>query len=241
MKDKNDYTIIFEDEHMLVVNKPAGIVVIPERVHTGKECLQKLLEVKYGKVYVVHRIDRDTSGLVCFARNEEVHKALSQMFEKHEVQKFYKAFVRGRVKDKQGRIEAPIAENPAHPGTMLVHPKGKASLTLYTVEEELGDISLLDIEIKTGRTHQIRVHLSYIGHPLLVDKIYGKTEDFRLSSVKRGYKEGMEGERPLVDRLTLHAFRLVFTHPVTGVQITCEAPMPKDLNALLKVLRKYGK
>jgi 23S rRNA pseudouridine1911/1915/1917 synthase len=241
MRDKIENNIIFEDEHLLIVNKPAGVVVIPERVHTGKDSLQKQLENTYGKLYVVHRIDRETSGLVCFAKTEEAHKAMSQMFEKHEVQKFYKAFVKGRMKEKQGKIEAPIAENPSHPGTMLVHPKGKASLTLYEVEEELRDISLLNVEIKTGRTHQIRVHLSYIGHPLLVDKIYAKTEAFMLSSVKRNYKAGEEGEQPLIDRLTLHAYRLVFKHPFTGETITCEAPFPRDINALLKVLRKYGK
>jgi 23S rRNA pseudouridine955/2504/2580 synthase/23S rRNA pseudouridine1911/1915/1917 synthase len=236
---KTKIEVIFEDAGLLVVNKPSGITVIPERIHTERETLQSMLQYQYGKLFVVHRIDRGTSGVLCFARNEEAHRALSLQFQNHEVQKFYTAIVKGRLSNTSGIIDNPLAENSSWPGTMHIHKKGKDALTLYTVQEQFKSAALLQVEIKTGRTHQIRVHLASIGHPLLVDEIYGNAPAFYFSSIKKNYKHGEDDERPTIARLTLHASRVILQHPKTNQPVSFEAPLPKDLETLLKLLRKY--
>lgn len=233
--------VIFSDEDIVVVNKPAGLTVIPDRVHTERETVQSILEKKFGKLFVVHRIDRFTSGVLCFARNVEAHRCLSLQFQNHSVQKFYKAIVSGKLTEPQGEVNLPIAENMAKPGTMLIHRRGKDALTLYKVEEQFKNAALLSIEIKTGRTHQIRVHMAYIGHPLLVDDVYSKNEAFYFSAIKRNYKPTNEEERPTLSRLSLHAYSVAFQHPATKQQISFTAELPKDLETVLKLLRKYQK
>ncbi|MBS1619613.1 MAG: RluA family pseudouridine synthase [Bacteroidetes bacterium] len=234
-------TVIYIDDHILIADKPSGITVIPERYNTEKPSVQSLLEKDHGKLWVVHRIDRETTGIVAFARNEEAHKNLSRQFENREVHKLYKAIVSGRMEGEAGEIDSPIAEKPNKPGTMMIHPKGKEALTLFDVEEQFRTCALLNVEIKTGRTHQIRVHFASAGHPLLVDSVYGQHDKFLLSSVKRKYKQTDEDERPVISRLTLHASSLTIHHPATGEQMTFTSPVPHDLEALLKLLRKYDK
>jgi 23S rRNA pseudouridine1911/1915/1917 synthase len=231
--------IIYEDADILIADKPNGLTVIPERFNSEKPCLQSILQEKYGKLWVVHRIDRETTGLVCFARNEEAHKNLSKQFETREVRKFYKVIVSGRMEGKEGEIDSPIMERPNKLGTMMVHPKGKESLTLFSVEEQFRSCALLYVEIKTGRTHQIRVHLTSAGHPLLVDSIYSQHQAFYLSSIKKKYKQSDPEEKPIIARLTLHAYRLDLHHPVTGESMTFISSLPHDMETLLKVLRKY--
>ncbi len=234
-------SVIYADDHILIADKPSGITVIPERYNTEKPSVQSVLEKEYGKLWVVHRIDRETTGIVAFARDEESHKNLSQQFENRQVRKLYKAIVSGRMEGDAGEIDSPIAEKPNKPGTMMIHPKGKEALTLFEVEEQFRTCALLNVDIKTGRTHQIRVHFASAGHPLLVDSVYGQHDKFLLSSVKRKYKQTDEEERPVISRLTLHASSLTITHPVTGEQMTFTSPLPHDLEALLKLLRKYDK
>ncbi len=232
-------SVIYQDEDILIADKPNGLTVIPERFNTTKPCLQSILQEKYGKLWVVHRIDRETTGLVCFARNEDAHRNLSKQFETREVRKFYKVIVSGRLEGTEGEIDSPIMERPNKLGTMMVHPKGKEALTLFKVEEQFRSCALLNVEIKTGRTHQIRVHFAAAGHPLLVDSIYGKNPVFYLSSIKKKYKQSDDEEKPIISRLTLHAFQLELNHPVTGERMTFTSPLPHDMEALLKVLRKY--
>lgn len=234
-------SVIYADDHILIADKPSGITVIPERYNTEKPSVQSLLEKEYGKLWVVHRIDRETTGIVAFARNEEAHKHLSRQFEGREVHKLYKTIVSGRMEGGAGEIDSPIAEKPNKPGTMMIHPKGKEALTLFDVEEQFRTCALLNVEIKTGRTHQIRVHFASAGHPLLVDSVYGQHDKFLLSSVKRKYKQTDEEERPVISRLTLHASSLTIHHPATGQEMTFTSPLPHDLEALLKLLRKYDK
>lgn len=235
----NEIATIYEDDDMLVINKPSGITVIPERFDKEKKSLVSLLEQGREKLYVVHRIDRETTGLLCFAKNENAHKNLSLQFQQHTTDKYYKAIVHGRLEGVEGEIDTPIAENPHKPGTMLVHPKGKASLTLFKVAKQYKHFALLDIQLKTGRTHQIRVHFASAGHPLMVDPVYGKTTAFFLSSIKRNYKQTNEQETPILHRLSLHAAKLGLLHPTSGNYVTFEAALPKDLNTTIKLLDKY--
>jgi len=238
LKEKPE--VIYEDADLLVVNKPSGITVIPDRIHTERETVQSILQKQFGKLFVVHRIDRGTSGLLCFARNEVAHKHISLQFQNHTVRKFYKALVKGRLKEKKGMIDSPIAESTTRSGTMVIAKRGKEALTLYEVEEEFRDVSLVSVEIKTGRTHQIRVHFASIGNPLLVDDVYGNAPAFYFSSVKRNYKHTAEEERPTIARLTLHASDIIFQHPSTGKEVSFHAPFPKDMEVVLKLLRKHG-
>lgn len=231
--------IIFEDADILVVNKPSGITVIPDRIHTQRETLQSILQKDFGRLLVVHRIDRDTSGVLCFARHEAAHKHLSLQFQNHTIDKLYTAIVKGKMKSKSGIIEHYIAENPSRPGTMMVHKSGKEAITIFEVIEEFRHASLLQVRIKTGRTHQIRVHLASVGNSLLVDPVYGEEDAFYFSSIKKNYKHGDGGERPTISRLTLHASELGLLHPADNSPRTFSAPLAKDLQILLKLLRKY--
>lgn len=237
---KAEIAILFEDDDLLLVNKPSGFTVIPDRFSKYNSLVKKL-EKDYGKLFVVHRIDRETSGIVCFAKNETTHRHLSLQFQNHTTTKIYKAVVKGHLPFKEGIIESPIVENPAKPGTMMIAKRGKEAITLCRVEEEFAHASLVEADIKTGRTHQIRVHLAALGNPLLVDEIYANSPAFYFSSLKRNYKPSGEEERPTIARLTLHAYSLKLEHPVTGKEIEVVAPLPKDLETLLKLLRKYGK
>lgn len=231
--------MIFEDDDLLIADKPSGVTVIPDRIHPERETLQSFLEKKSGKLFVVHRIDRGTSGIICFAKNESAHKNLSLQFQNHEVKKIYKAIVQGVLKGKEGVIDTPIAESKTRPGTMFIHPRGKDALTIFSVVEQFKHAALLNVEIKTGRTHQIRVHLTSAGHPLLVDEIYARTSAFYFSSIKKKYKRTAEEERPTIARLTLHASQLTLLHPSSKKEITFTSPLPKDLETVLKLLRKY--
>jgi len=233
--------IIYEDEDLVVVNKPAGLLVIPDRFNSELPSLNKILEQKMQQqIWVVHRLDRDTSGVICFAKNEQSHKYLSNLFQEHEVVKLYAGIVHGRVVPEQGRIEAPIAEHPVTKGKMVTAKKGKPSVTDYRVTEQWALYSLLQFQIQTGRTHQIRVHMQSMGHPLLCDELYGDGKPFFVSSIKKKYKlaDKYESERPLLSRLALHAYRLQF-HKADGKEIVAEATLPKDILACVKQLNKW--
>ncbi len=235
--------ILYQDDDMLMVNKPAGILVIPDRFNSDLPSLNRLLESKLGqRIWVVHRLDRDTSGVMCFAKNEEAHRHLSQLFEAHDVGKFYAGIVMGRVIPEEGRIEAPIAEHPTQKGKMTTARKGKASVTDYKVVEQWALHSLVQFQIHTGRTHQIRVHMQSIGHPIVCDELYGDGKPFLLSSIKKKFKlsEKEETERPLMSRLGLHAYRLML-HKADGTLVDVEAPLPKDMAACVNQLNKWSK
>lgn len=238
-KMKINVEVIYSDDDLVVANKPAGITVIPDRIHPEWDTVQSILEKQFGKLWIVHRIDRNTSGVLCFARNETAHRHVSLQFQNHTVKKIYTAIATGRMKAPHGEINEPIAENMARPGSMLIHKRGKEAYTIYDVVEEFKHASLLKVEIKTGRTHQIRVHLAYIGNPLLVDELYAGKDAFYFSSIKRKYKATDEEERPTIARLTLHASQITLVHPSKAIEVTFEAPLPKDLETLLKLLRKY--
>lgn len=237
------YELIHEDEHLLVVNKPAGLLTIPDR--TGeKDSLHAQLERKYGKVFIVHRLDRETSGILCFARNEAAHRHLSMQMEHHTADKIYCALVEGELHHEEGEIDKPIGEHASIPGKMSIRMTGKPSLTYYRVAERFKRFTLAEVLIKTGRTHQIRIHFQSIGYPLAVDALYGRRPAFLLSEIKgKSYKAGKfsEEERPIMERTSLHAIRLRLDHPATGERLTFQTELPKDFAALLNQLRKWGK
>ena len=193
---------------------------IPDRA-MSEPSLKDLLDAKYGKIFPVHRLDRDTSGIILFAKNADFHKYLSGLFEKHKVEKYYVGVVTGKPSADRGEIEAPIAEHPVKKGLMVVHRSGKASHTSYEVLRSHNAYSLISFQLHTGRTHQIRVHARHIGHPIACDPLYGSADPVLLSKYKKGFKQSkFQDERPILDRLALHAHRLVFEdHNVIHDQI----------------------
>jgi 23S rRNA pseudouridine955/2504/2580 synthase/23S rRNA pseudouridine1911/1915/1917 synthase len=231
---------LYEDDDYVIVNKPARLLAIPDRFDATLPSVRSLLQAELERpVYVVHRIDRDTSGVIAFAKNEDAHRYLSGLFEQHAVGKFYAGLVLGTPYPDTGRIDTPIAEHPAIAGKMTVAPKGKVSVTDYRVVERWPQYALMQWQIHTGRTHQIRVHMSSIGHPILCDPLYGDGKPFLLSSIKRKFRlsKNEEEERPLLSRLALHAYRLTFVS-AEGKEIMAEAPLPKDIAACVSQLRK---
>ena len=235
--------ILYEDDDLVIVNKQGGMLVIPDRFNAEMPSLNKLLEAKLKQhVWIVHRLDKDTSGVICFAKNEETHKHLSMLFMEHQVRKYYAGLVTGIVDPTEGRIENMIAEHPGIPGKMIVAKKGKLAVTDYRVVEQWPLYALMQFQIHTGRTHQIRVHMSYIGHPLVCDELYGDGKPFFVSMIKRRYNqsEKEEQERPLLSRLALHAYKLEF-EKADGTLVSVEAPLPKDIAATVNQLNKWTK
>lgn len=238
---KKPYQIILEDEHLLIVNKKNGLLSIPDRYKPDLPNLYRILLSDYEQIFTVHRLDKGTSGLICFAKTAAVHRALNLQFEHRLPQKKYLALVQGVPLEASGRIEAALS--PQKEGGMRVDQKrGKASVTSYATLEAFKQFALVEATIHTGRTHQIRVHMKHIGHPLAVDALYSNKKQLYLSEIKRkrfNLKKDVE-ERPILERVPLHAHQLAFKHPVTNQAIEVECPLPKDMRALLNQLRKWN-
>jgi 23S rRNA pseudouridine955/2504/2580 synthase/23S rRNA pseudouridine1911/1915/1917 synthase len=233
------FSVIFENEDFIAIDKAAGMLTIPDRHDDNQLSLYKILLKQYKQIFIVHRLDRETSGLVLFAKNVQTHRYLSQLFEKRNIEKIYLGIIRGSLPEKEGSINEAIAEHPSLKGVMIISKKGKPSSTDYFMLEDFGIYSLVQFNIHSGRTHQIRVHMKFSGHPVACDPIYGDGKPILLSSFKKKYKLSLheEAERPLVNRLALHSYRLIFKD-AHGKLHTLEAPLPKDLRALLQQLKK---
>ncbi|TAK41154.1 MAG: RluA family pseudouridine synthase [Saprospiraceae bacterium] len=240
---KQNPEIIFEDGDVVVVNKPAFMLTMSEKSASVKFNLSGWLSERCGNIFLVHRLDKETSGIMVFAKNEEAHKNLSLQFESHTVEKYYLTLVEGVLSQNEGIIEKPIAPNEQHPQRMVIASRGRASLTRFRVVERFRNYTLAEASTKTGRAHQIRVHFQSIGHPLAVDFVYGRKEVFLLSEVKQNKFQMGKGqeERPLMERSSLHAAGLSFDHPRTKQRMNFEAALPKDFAAVVKQLRKWGK
>lgn len=235
---KNIYSIVFENDDLVAINKPSGLLTIPDRMQSEKSLKDMLIE-RYESIFTVHRLDKDTSGLVVFAKNEATHKYLNRIFEEREVEKFYVGVVSGMPAEEKGLIDAPIAEHQTNKGMMIVHSRGKASQTGYEVLEANKHFSLVSFQLLTGRTHQIRVHCKNIGHPLACDPLYGDGKPVLLSAVKKKFKLSKhdEEERPMINRLALHSYRLRFTDEHSK-ELELEADIPKEFRALMTQLKK---
>lgn len=224
---------VYEDDDVLIVDKPAGLVVHPAPGHAGGTLVNALLahggEEAYGGIAgvrrpgIVHRLDRDTSGLLMVAKNDAAQAALMAQLKARRVKKTYLALVHGNVAAAVGRIEAPIGRDPKHRTRMAVVPDGRAATTGYRVRERFDGWTLLELDLVTGRTHQIRVHLDAIGHPVAGDPVYG-------TGTSRRGPEGLE-------RLFLHAWRLELAAPRGDRLIRAEAALPEELEQVLAALR----
>jgi 23S rRNA pseudouridine1911/1915/1917 synthase len=227
--------IVFEDQELLVVNKPAGMVVHPAPGHPGGTLVNAVLahcpELAAGdgdRPGIVHRLDRDTSGLILIAKSERSRRALQRQFKERQVHKAYLALLDGHLQPAWGRIEAPVGRDPHHRQRMTVLAGGREAATEYHVLEQFahsvgpaaGDYTLIEAQPITGRTHQIRVHFASIGHPVVGDGVYGR----RRASLP-------------VPRQFLHARHLGFRHPSTGQRLELSAPLPQELEAVMELLR----
>lgn len=233
--------VLYSDDDIVVVNKPSGLLSIPDRYDLTLPSVKTLVHDMFGASFAVHRLDRETSGVLLVALTPEAHRALNEQFERHTVRKTYLAIVSGIVDRDTINIDIPLMPDPRRKGLMKPSARGKESQTILRVVEKFRLATLVECDLITGRQHQIRVHCSAIGHPLIVDPDYGTSSAFMLSSIKRKFNlaKGQE-ERPIVDRLTLHAAKLTFMHPTSGKEMTFAADAPKDFQATLQVLRKYA-
>jgi 23S rRNA pseudouridine1911/1915/1917 synthase len=220
-----DLRIAYEDQHLMVVDKPAGLVVHPASGHATGTLVQGLLahDIAGGDAArpgIVHRLDRDTSGLMVVARSEEAHASLQDLVRSRALERHYAALVVGRPRSRSGRVEAPIGRDRRDPlRQSLDTDKPREAITHFEVREVLERHTLLDVRLETGRTHQIRVHLAAIGLPVVGDTVYGRPCELGL------------------ERQFLHAGRLAFPHPFTGERVDVESPLPADLTAALRRAR----
>ena len=229
-----DLDILFEDEHLLLLNKPSGIVVHEAAGHYGDTLLNGILHhlgeshraVKGGdRPGIVHRLDKDTTGCMAVAKTNLAYDSLVSQLSDHSAGRTYMAWVWGEFEEKEGTIEAPIGRHPGDRKKMAVtHNGGKDAVTHFTVRESARGATLLEVKLETGRTHQIRVHLSEISHPVVGDGDYGGKKD-------------KQGRQAPIQRQALHAFRLDLKHPATGEAISVEAPLPEDF---LEASRVFG-
>lgn len=222
-------TIVYEDASLLVINKPRGLVVHPAAGNEQGTLVNALLnhctdlsgiagELKPG---IVHRLDKDTTGLLVVAKNDKAHLSLSKQIGEKSAKRIYLTLVEGNITEDSGRVDAPLGRSKVDRKKIAVVADGRQAATQYYVLERFGDLTLVECHLETGRTHQIRVHMKHIGHPVVGDPVYG---------IRR--------QRFTLDGQLLHAARLEFTHPETGERMKFEAPLPKDFREVLETLRK---
>jgi 23S rRNA pseudouridine1911/1915/1917 synthase len=228
--------IVYEDEYLAVINKPAGMVVHPGAGVSGGT-LANAIAWHFGlntdssnRVGIVHRLDKDTSGLIAVAKTEEMQEKLSELFRKRKVEKSYVALVHGSPRENSGTIERPIARDRRNRTKMTVAANGRYALTHWRVRQRFEKFTLLDVDIKTGRTHQIRVHLASINHPVVGDAVYNEGRDNTIANIE--IRRAVEK----LGRFFLHAEKLDFTHPATGVRLSLEVQLTQQLADLLELL-----
>jgi 23S rRNA pseudouridine1911/1915/1917 synthase len=250
--------IIHEDDQFIAVNKQAGLIVHPARGHWSGTLINALLyhaEQTHSTLSVgsdpwrpgiIHRLDRDTTGLILIAKTDEAHWRLAGQFERRTIKKAYMALVHGELELDSDLIDAPLGINPQHRERYAVRTDsagGKPAQTVYIVKERFKGYTLLELQPKTGRTHQLRVHCAHIGHPIVGDVTYGgKAITIRdLSGRVPSHTTPTEADAPLIERQALHAFRLQFVHPTKFTRMHLEAPIPPDIRHICDLLTKHRK
>jgi 23S rRNA pseudouridine1911/1915/1917 synthase len=237
--------IIWQDEHLLVVNKPAGMVVHPAPGHPSGTLVNALLhhvrdlsgvggELRPG---IVHRLDRDTSGLLVVAKHDDAHRGLSDALRRRKIRRLYLAASWGHLDRSPLKVDAPIGRDPRHRQRMAVVENGRRAVSHFRVRESWPAAELLDVGLETGRTHQIRVHLAHLGHPVVGDEVYGAGWEKGMGGTNRPWALELARRTP---RQFLHATRLAFRHPVTGDKLSFQAPLPTDLEAVMRWARPRG-
>jgi len=230
------------DGDVVAVDKPPGLSAVHDGNRPDEPNAMELLGATYGKIFTVHRIDRDTSGVLVAARTAEAHQHLSKQFEAHTVTKAYRCLVRGHPNWEALSAGEPLRANAGRSHRTVVDmASGKPATTRFTVAERFRGLALLVAEPEQGRRHQIRAHLEHLGHPIVCDTLYGDGRPLLLSEVKRGYRRAAREERPLLDRMGLHAESISFDHPASGERLTMAAPLPTDLEVALKQLRRWAR
>lgn len=235
--------IVYEDDDLLVVNKPAGMVTHPAYRNYSGTLVNALLfhsqqlsgvnsELRPG---IVHRLDKDTSGLLVVAKNDDAHHRLAKQFSKHSIEREYRAIVWGRFKNKRGRIEANLGRSKKDRRKVSVTAHGKHAATHYEVLKQFEFLALVKLNLKTGRTHQIRVHLAHIGHPVFGDATYGgRNSEWGGLSGKKAHRAA--NLLKLTSRQALHAKTLGFVHPTSGTTVRFESDLPEDMSVLMEKL-----
>ncbi len=226
--------IVYEDSDVIVVNKPKGMVVHPAPGHMTGTLVNALLYHctdlsginGVERPGIVHRIDRDTTGLLVVCKNDAAHTAIAAQLAVHSLQRRYRAIVYGNLREDEGTVNAPIGRSPADRKKMAVVPGGREAVTHWKVLERFGDCTYIECRLETGRTHQIRVHMTKIGHPLVGDTVYGPAEG-KLAGVSL---KNLHGQ-------CLHAYLLGFVHPTTGEEVVFSSPLPDEMEELLTALR----
>ncbi len=230
-----DLTVAFEDEHLIVIDKPAGLVVHPAAGNLDGTLVNALLHHCGGSLSgiggvarpgIVHRIDKDTSGLMVAAKTDRAHVGLARQFKAHSIDRRYLAITSGRPLPPLGVVDAPLARSPANRKKVAILPHGKRAVTHYRMVQPLNDAALVECRLETGRTHQVRVHMASIGHGLLGDPVYGRS--------KTAHRKVLDALN--FHRQALHAARLGFIHPVTSTALAFESEMPADMQELFKQL-----
>lgn len=241
---KSDIDILFENNEILLINKPTGISVTGDR--SGAPDILKLLHQQQTfsePLRLVHRLDKETSGILLIAKHKDAQSRYSRLFAKRKVQKLYLAIVKGPLPYKHGSIKDPIARSQRNPQAMHIHPRlGKKAHTLWNQLADFGSLSLVSAQIITGRTHQIRIHFSHRGMPLAIDSVYGSTNPLMLSSIKLDYRPKPGRDEPaMIDRLTLHAYQLTISVGPEEAETskTFVAPLDKKFASAVKLLAKH--
>lgn len=239
MKLKPENFLLYSDEELLVIGKPAGLPTLPDGYDPAAPNVKDLFSDAFGPLWIVHRLDRETSGILAFARTPGAHRALNTQFETRRVAKLYHALIKGSPGWDERVVKLRLRPDGDRQHRTVIDPrKGKTAVTHLKILERYRGYSLVEARPETGRTHQIRVHLSAVGFPIAADAVYGDGAHIILSQVKPGYRPGKGEERPLLGRLGLHAWSLELEHPVSNEKVLFQASYPKDFGAAVTQLRK---